>query len=389
MYVIPRQAEATIKRLAKGFPVVCVTGPRQSGKSTLAKMAFPGRAYLSLDDPDIAHMAREDPRGLMDGFKDGLILDEAQTVPEIFSYLKSAVDSDPTPGRFIVTGSRQFDIHSGVTESLAGRAAFVRLLPFSMTELAAVGKAPADSLEAILRGFYPPLYDRDVTVYDWYTAYISSYIERDVRAVINVKDVSVFQTFVKMCAARSGQILNLSGLGADCGISHATAKAWLSILEAGGIVHLLRPYHSNFGKRLVKSPKLHFVDPGLAARLLGIRDVEQLLIHPCRGALFESMILSELMKKRLNQGFDPGLSFWRDNGGTEIDVVFKDGVVTKAIEMKSGKTFHPEHAAGLESWIRYSGMGRGDCAIVYAGELPMSWKGMAILPWEKAESIIP
>ncbi|MBN1306520.1 MAG: ATP-binding protein, partial [Chitinispirillaceae bacterium] len=211
-----------------------MTGPRQSGKTTLAKMAFPDKPYISLEDPDIARLAREDPRGLLDGYKDGLILDEAQAAPEIFLYLKTAIDKDPVPGRYIVTGSHQFSLLEGVTESLAGRAAFVTLYPFSVQELKAAGIPLSGPFETLLKGFYPPVYDREVTVYDWYTNYISSYIERDVRSVLNVKDLGQFQIFVKMCASRVAQLINTSALAQDCGITHNTAKAWISVLESSG-----------------------------------------------------------------------------------------------------------------------------------------------------------
>jgi predicted AAA+ superfamily ATPase len=381
--MIPRVAEATLHRLARGFPVICVTGPRQSGKTTLAQAAFADKPYLSLEDPDIARLAREDPRGLLDGYKEGLVLDEAQIVPELFSYLKTAVDRNPAPGRYVVTGSQQFNLLAGVTESLAGRAAFVRLLPFSISELADAGRKPDGAFEAIAKGFYPPLFDREVTPYDWYTSYIASYVERDVRSIINVKNLGQFQTFVRMCAARIGQLLNLSALALDCGLSHNTAKAWLSVLETSGLVYLLKPYHRNFGKRLVKSPKLCFVDTGLAARLLGIKDAGQLFVHPNRGGLFESFVVAELLKARFNRGLDPDIFFWRDNVGTEVDVVFDDGASLKAVEIKSGKTFSPELASGLEAWMRYSGVGPGDCGIVYAGDADLTWKGIRIWPWDR------
>jgi Predicted ATPase (AAA+ superfamily) len=380
--MIARQAADTLKRLKKGFPVLCITGPRQSGKTTLAKATFPDKPYLSLEDPDIARLAREDPRGLLDSYRDGLILDEAQAVPEIFAYLKTSVDTDPRPGKFVVTGSQQFGLLAGVTESLAGRAAFLSLLPFSTAELKSSGHLPSDPFETLVKGFYPPLYDREVSPYDWYTNYIASYVERDVRSIVNVKDLSQFQTFVKMCASRIGQLLNLSALALDCGLTHNTAKAWLSVLEASGVVYLLKPYHKNFGKRLVKSPKLYFIDTGLAARLLGIRTPEELFMHPNRGNLFESFVVSELLKTRLGQGLDPDIYFWRDNLGTEVDVVYEDKQNAKAIEIKSGKTFSPELASGLESWRHYSNADATDCSLVYAGERSHKWKGLSILPWD-------
>lgn len=380
--MIQRTAESTLHRLAKGFPVICITGPRQSGKTTLAKAAFPDKAYISLEDPDIASLAREDPRGLLDSYKEGLILDEAQAVPEIFKYLKTATDKDPVPGRYIVTGSHQFNLLAGVTESLAGRSAFVSLYPFSVQELKNAGRLPADPFEALLAGFYPPVYDRFVTVYDWYTNYITSYIERDVRSVLNVKDVGQFQTFVKMCASRVGQLVHLSALAQDCGITHNTAKAWISVLESSGIVFLLKPYHNNFGKRLVKSPKLYFVDSGLVCRLLGIKDAEQLFMHPIRGNIFESYVVAEMVKNRLNEGLSPELYFWRDNIGNEVDVVYEDGPVVRSVEIKSGKTLSAEFISGLETWMRFSGGESETCSLVYSGDMEMTIKGIAVKRWD-------
>jgi hypothetical protein len=379
--MIQRTAEATIHRLAKGFPVVCVTGPRQSGKTTLVKKAFPNKPYISLEDPDIALIAREDPRGLLDNYKDGVILDEAQAVPEIFLYLKTVIDKDPVAGRYVVTGSHQFNLVAGVTESLAGRAAFVTLYPFSVSELKSAKTQLSDPFETLLKGFYPPVYDRNVSVYDWYTNYISTYIERDVRAVINVRDLGQFQIFLKMCASRVGQLMNLSALAQDCGITHNTVKAWLSVLESSGIISLLKPYHVNFGKRLVKSPKLYFIDTGLVCRLLGIKDAQQLFIHPNRGNIFESFVVAELLKNRLNRGLSPELYFWRDNIGNEVDVVYEDGPVIKSVEIKSGKTFSPDFTSGLETWMRFSGESPASCSIVYAGDMAMKPKGITVTPW--------
>lgn len=383
--MIQRTAEATLHRLAKGFPVICVTGPRQSGKTTLTKKAFPKKPYISLEDPDIARLAREDPRGLLDSYKDGLILDEAQSVPEIFLYLKTAIDKDTVPGRYIVTGSHQFSLLEGVTESLAGRAAFVTLYPFSVQELKRAKIPLSEPFETLLKGFYPPVYDRNVTVYDWYTNYISSYIERDVRSVINVKDLGQFQTFVKMCASRVGQLVNLSALAQDCGITHNTAKSWLSVLESSGIIFLLKPYHNNFGKRLVKSPKLYFIDTGLVCRLLGIKDAEQLFMHPARGNIFESFVVAEMLKNRLNKGLSPELYFWRDNTGNEVDVVYEDGSIIRSVEIKSGKTFQSDYTSGLETWMRFSGGSPASCYIVYAGDMDMKMKGITVKKWVSVE----
>ncbi len=365
--------------------MICITGPRQSGKTTIARKVFPDFPYVSLEDPDLARVAREDPRGLLDSYHDGLILDEAQTVPEIFAYLKTAVDHDPRPGRFIVTGSHQFNLLAGVTESLAGRAAFLTLYPFSVRELRDAGKLPSDPYDLLLKGFYPPLYDRDVSPYDWYTAYISSYVERDVRAVLQVKDLGQFQTFLRMCASRVGQLLNLSALAQDCGMTHNTAKAWISVLESSGIIYLLKPYFRNFGKRLVKSPKLCFVDTGLVCRLLGITDASQLFLHQNRGNIFESYVVAEMLKRRLNGGLSPELYFWRDSSGNEIDVVYEVGSELCAIEIKSGKTFNAEFSLGVERWMHYSGSTAAMCSIVYAGNKAMHSKGISVKSWDSVE----
>jgi predicted AAA+ superfamily ATPase len=342
-----------------------------------------------LEDPDIARLAREDPRGLFDIYRDGLVLDEAQTVPEIFAYLKTAVDADPRPGKYVVTGSQQFGLLEKVSESLAGRAAFLTLLPFSVGELKVARRLASDPFEALVRGFYPPLFDREVSPYDWYTNYIASYVERDVRSIVNVKDLGQFQTFVKMCASRVGQILNLSALALDCGITHNTAKAWLSVLQTSGIIYLLRPFHENFGKRLVKSPKLYFLDSGLVCRLLGIKSAEELFVHPHRGNIFESFVVSEILKTRYNQGMDPDIYFWRDNVGNEVDIVFQEGEHLKALEIKSGKTFSPDMVAGLETWMRHSGARSEDCALIYSGDRPLQWKGLPIVPWTSVDTVIP
>ena len=381
--MIPRLAEKTLRRYAKGFPVICITGPRQSGKTTLAKMAFPKKRYLSLEDPDMALLARSDPRGFLEMWPEGLILDEAQYVPELFIYIKTTVDKDPKPGKYIVTGSQQFNLMEKVTESLAGRAAFLTLLPFSAAELESAGRCEDDSYGLMLNGLYPPLYDRDISARDFYSAYIASYVERDLRQLVNVKDLSTFQSFIKFCAARTGGILNLSSLAADCGITHNTAKAWISVLEISGIIFLLRPYYKNFGKRLIKAPKLYFTDPGLACSLLGIKTREQLFLSPLRGSLFEGFIISELMKNRLNRGETPEIWFWRDNAGTEIDCLIGDGETLLALEIKSGKTFDEAMTRGLESWKKIYDAHTDKLILVYTGPQKASFRGIVIVPWKE------
>jgi predicted AAA+ superfamily ATPase len=381
--MVPRIAEKTLKRYSKGFPVVCITGPRQSGKTTLAKMTFPDKQYLSLEDPDTALLARSDPRGFLETYPDGLILDEAQYIPELFLYIKSAADKDPKPGKYIITGSQQFNLMEKITESLAGRAAFLTLLPFSVAEISANGICADDPWEIMLKGLYPPLYDRDISSGDFYSAYIASYVERDLRQLINVKELNTFQIFLKLCASRIGGILNLSSLADDCGITHNTAKAWLSILEISGIIFFLRPYFKNFGKRLIKTPKLYFTDSGLACRLLGIQTTEQLFLNPLRGSLFEGFIISELIKNRLNLGEKSELWFWRDNTGMEIDCLIEKGGKLLAIELKSGKTFNEEMTQGLVKWQSIYTESSGNILLIYAGGQKSVFKGIKVLPWKE------
>lgn len=379
--MISRLAQETVMRLAAGFPVVAITGPRQSGKTTLARNTFPGKPYLSLEDPDTRALAESDPRGFLSHYADGCIIDEAQRSPQLFSYLQGFVDEHPTPGRYVLTGSQQFGLMSGITQSLAGRVGLVQLLPFAMGELAAAGLLPENADTLMQTGLYPPLYDRHVLPSDWFPAYITTYIERDVRQLVNVRDLSMFQRFLKMCAARTGQLVNLSSLAADCGISHNTAASWLSILEASYILFLLRPHFANFNKRLVKAPKLYFVDTGLAAWLLGIREPEQLAFHAQRGALFENLVICEFLKARFNRGRQPDVHFWRDSKGLEVDLLLEDGPDVMPVEIKSGQTIAPDFLKGLKKWRELSGAPERPAMLVYGGTTAHTADYVAIVPW--------
>lgn len=381
--MIERTAHATIMRLVKGFPVIAITGPRQSGKTTLARSSFPDKPYMTLEDPDTRLMVESDPRGLLSRFPDGLILDEAQRVPQLFSYLQGFVDEKPLPGKYILTGSQQFSLLSGITQSLAGRVGLVQLLPFAMEELTAAGRLPGDADLLMLQGMYPPIYDRDLSPSDWFAAYVNTYIERDVRQLVNVRDLSTFQRFIRMCAARTGQLLNLSSLSSDCGITHNTATAWISVLEASYIVFLLRPHFNNFNKRLVKTPKLYFFDTGLAAWLLGIREREQLSFHAQRGALFENLVVTECVKARFNRGHQADLYFWRDSRGLEVDLLLDDGISLKPVEIKSGQTIVPDFLVSLKRWCELSGTPDRPAALVYGGDRELTNGNVAIIPWRK------
>lgn len=381
--MIKRAAYSTITRLAKGFPVIAITGPRQSGKTTLAKSSFPDKPYLTLEDPDTRLLAENDPRGLLSSYPDGLILDEVQRAPQLFSYLQGFVDDNLTPGKYILTGSQQFGLLSGITQSLAGRVGLVQLLPFAMSELNAAGQLPDSADNLMLYGMYPPLYDRDLALADWFPAYINTYIERDVRQLINVRDLSPFQRFVRMCAARTGQLLNLSSLASDCGITHNTASAWISVLEASYIIYLLRPHFTNFNKRLIKAPKLYFIDTGLAAWLLGVREQEQLLFHAQRGALFENMVIMEYLKSRFNRGEQADLYFWRDSKGLEVDLLLDDGASLKPIEIKSGQTIASDSLTPLKKWCELSGIPGRPAWLVYGGTRELTNGNVSIVPWRK------
>jgi hypothetical protein len=379
--MIPRSAHAALQVLARGFPIVAMTGPRQSGKTTLARSAFPDKAYVSLEDLDIRAYAEEDPRGFLARYPQGAVIDEVQRCPALFSYLQTRVDERQRMGEFVLTGSQQFGLLSNISQSLAGRVGLVQLLPLSVEELQGA-QLPLTGLDDLLwRGLYPALFDRPLVPTQWYANYLTTYVERDVRQVIELRNLSAFQRFLAMCAARCGQLLNMNSMANDCGVTHKTISAWLSVLQAGYIVHLLQPHHQNFGKRLVKTPKLYFYDTGLAAYLLGIADAKHLSIHSARGALFENFVINEHLKRAFNQGLPPRLYFWRNNTGEEIDLLIERGARLQPIEIRSGQTFHTGFLDGLNKWARYAGDSAVEPTLVYGGDTPMTRSGVAVRPW--------
>jgi uncharacterized protein len=380
--MIPRLIVPTIERLRQGFPVLVLTGPRQSGKTTLARSLCADKPYVSLENPEERDFAQNDPRRFLARFDEGAVIDEVQRCPPLLSWLQQVVDERRRMGDFLLTGSAQFDLMAGITQSLAGRVARVELLPLSGAELGpALLPASLDAL--LLQGGYPALYDRVLSASDWAPNYVATYLERDVRQLVGVRDLSLFQRFVRLCAARSGQLLNLTSLGADCGISAATARHWLSVLETSYLVRLLPPYHVNFGKRLVKTPKLYFLDVGLMAWLLGIRDTMTLATHPARGALFESWAVSELIKWRFNAGSDAALHFWRDNVGLEVDVVLETASGLQAVEFKSGATFASDWTGPLRKWAQLAGSQARLPMVVHGGAGQFERQGCLAVGWRE------
>jgi predicted AAA+ superfamily ATPase len=368
--MILRAAGEKIRELASGFPAVVITGPRQSGKTTLARNLFPDKPYILLEDPDTRRFVEEDPRSFFAQYQDsGAIIDEAQYVPELFSYLQGILDQSNIPGRFILTGSQNFLMMARISQTLAGRIGIIRLLPLSMNELIQAGLQQDRYEEYLYRGFYPRLYNSTILPSDFYSVYIQTYLERDLRQLKQVHSLSTFHTFLRMCANRVGQIVNLTSLGADCGISHHTAREWISLLETSGIVFLIRTHHKNYNKRLVQMPKLYFSDPGLAAYLAGIKSADEIVSHPLKGGLFETLIIGELLKYRLNRGLESNLFFWRDKTGHEIDCIIEVSIDEAIpVEIKAGRTIAGDYFKNLQYWNNLSGQSPVRSFIVYGGE---------------------
>jgi predicted AAA+ superfamily ATPase len=396
--LIERILKNLVRKSARRYPVITLTGPRQSGKTTLVKDAFPEYNYVSLEDPDQRAFALEDPRGFLGQFTGKVILDEAQQATDLFSYIQTMVDERQAPGQFILTGSSNFLLLKNISQSLAGRCAIFNLLPFSLSELAGrknfsldrLGrKLPdpgrtfqQDLMKVIFTGFYPRIHDKGLSPRDWLRNYYRTYVERDVREITNIGDLENFGRFIRMCAGRNGQLVNLSSLSSDCGISHTTVKRWLSILEASFLIFLLRPHHRNFNKRLTKSPKLYFLDTGLLCYLLGIRSPEDLLLHAFRGGVFESLVISEFIKYSINLGEDPGVYFWRDSGGHEIDVILDQGSELIPVEIKSGQTVNKDFFSGIEYWKKISGQPKAPAALIYGGDSSFVRRGVAVYTWK-------
>lgn len=397
--MLRRTLEKRLRLSASQYPVVSLTGPRQSGKTTLVRDVFAEYDYVSLEHPEQRAFALEDPKGFLGQFRGKVILDEVQRTPELFSYIQPLVDERDAPGQFILTGSQNFLLLRNISQTLAGRCAVLHLLPLALHELQERPPFPLEDLgrkippqaqkateplfDLLFRGFYPRIYDKNLDPQDWLRNYHQAYLERDVRDLANVGDLEVFSRFVRLCAGRNGQLLNLSSLSVDCGVSHTTARRWLSILEASFLVVLLRPHFQNFNKRLVKTPKLYFLDTGLLCYLLRIPSAEELRFHPHRGAIFESFVVSEFFKNFLHQGLEPGLFFWRDSSGHEVDLLVEKGSALIPVEIKSGETFNPDFFAGIDYWRKLAAQPQGPAALVYAGEESYKRREVGVYSWKE------
>ncbi|QDU65806.1 ATP-binding protein [Engelhardtia mirabilis] len=383
--MIERDLAHRLRHAASQHPAVTLTGPRQSGKSTLCRTLFPSHAYVNLEAPDARDFALDDPRAFLDRFEGGVILDEIQRTPALPSYLQVLIDEDPRPGRWILTGSQNLALLESVSQSLAGRSAVLHLLPLARDEVIRFDAYPATLDETLVAGGYPRIFDQGLDPADWLGSYVATYVERDVRTITNVGDLVAFRRFVELCAGRTGQLLNYSSLAADAGVTQPTAKSWLGVLEASFLVHRLPPFHANLRKRLVKQPKLHFYDSGLVCWLLGIRSPDHLRAHPLRGAIFESWVVSELVKHSLNRGEPARLAFYRDRDGVEADIVIETPDRICTIEVKSASTPSTSLLDGIARVrARLEATGKPiETTVVYGGdELQERSKG-TLIPWRQ------
>jgi hypothetical protein len=386
--VVERDIEPRLRKLAEQFPAIVLTGPRQSGKSMLCRKLFAHLPYLTLESPDIRAFALDDPRGFLAGFPQGAVLDEIQNTPLIPSYLQEIIDRDPAAAKWILTGSHNLSVMQSASQSLAGRVAVLHLLPLSRREVARFAHYPATLDESLLGGGYPRILDQKLRPADWLSSYVATYLERDVRTLINIGDLAAFGRFVQLCAGRVGQLLNLSSLASDCGISSPTAAKWFSVLEASFIAFRLPSFHGNFSKRLIKMPKLHFYDSGLACWLLGIREASQLSVHPLRGAIFESWVIAEILKNRLAAAEGNGVYFFRDKTGLEADALVQCGTDYFAVEVKAGQTLSSDMASVVNRVVATLAGGglNAKPVIVHGADTKQTRSGVLYLPWNQIQS---
>lgn len=379
---ITRTLAEQIRKRINQYPILAVTGPRQSGKTTLLKVLFPDYTYVSLENPDNRSFATEDPNGFLKQYSGQVILDEVQRAPELFSYLQTVVDESGEMGQYILSGSQNFHLLKHITQSLAGRVALFRLLPLDTQELEQAGKLPSNYLEACIKGGYPAIYHRGINPTDFYANYIRTYIEKDVTELINIRDLNSFRTFLGLCAARAGQLLNLTAMANECNISQPTAKSWLSILESSYVVFQLYPYHENFNKRLVKTPKLYFYDTGLLTHLLQIREQEELATNRFKGNIFENFVIANFQKFNENSYQHLQYYFWQDHNGIELDLLLKNANGFEVYEVKSTQTLSAPLFKNLKHFTELAHPQRVISHLVYGGEESLIRSGVQVLPWK-------
>lgn len=387
--MIARDLAPRLTEAAQTWPSIMLTGPRQSGKTTLCRALFPRHPYETLEAPDVRAFAMEDPRAFLAQFPQGAVLDEVQRVPDLLSYLQGIIDADPAPGRWVLTGSQNFSLLESVSQSLAGRTAVFNLLPLTRGETIRFDPHPATLAEALVSGSYPRIFDANMDAADWLSSYITTYIERDVRTISNVTDLVTFQRFISLCAGRTAQLINYSSLAGDCGISQPTVKAWLGILETSFLVFRLPAFHSNLRKRLVKMPKLHFYDTGLVCWLLGIRSPEQLRTHPLRGPIFETWVVSEIAKRRAHHGEAYNLSFYRDRNGAEADLIVERSMDTMIVEAKSSETASSSLLEGSQRVQKHLTQSTRRCSVVvvYGGDRTQRRGTNSLVPWQELHEL--
>lgn len=381
--MVERTLSKFISKNGKKFPIISVTGPRQSGKSTLIKNLFPKYKYINLEDADIREYAEEDPRGFLESQGTKVILDEVQRVPVLFNYIQGIVDKTNKPAQYVLSGSQNFLMMESISQSLAGRVALFKLLPFSYNEIQDLKNKPKNAAEAIYKGFYPRVYDKKIEPAFFYQSYIETYIERDVRSLKNIGDLSGFAKFLRLCAGRVGQILNLQSLATDAGISQPTAKNWLSLLAASYIVFQLPSYAVNVNKRLVKSPKLYFYDTGIVCHLLGIKNTAQTETHYLKGSLFENMVVAEMYKSLMNKGIEPDFHFFRDSNKNEIDLVWQEGTKLNKAEIKYSSTLKTDFISTMKKMTAQKVLSNGKhLVIMNQGEIK-KWMGVDVKDWRE------
>lgn len=384
--MISRSLQTIILEMATKMPIISITGPRQSGKTTLSKACFPDYEYANLESPETRLAAMEDPKSFLQSHKNGLIIDEVQRLPELFSYLQVISDESGTAGEYILSGSQNFLLMKNIGQSLAGRVFVSHLLPLSISELSQAKMLPPGPGKALLKGFYPRIYDKDIEPTLFYPSYNQTYLERDIAALVNPNNINTFRKFMELLAGRIGQLINFSAISIEVGVDYKTIQSWCSLLETGFMIFFLRPFHENFSKRLVKSPKVYFYDTGLACSLLGIKTVEDTTKHWARGSLFENMVIADVVKNFYNQGIRPPVYFWRDSKGLEVDLIIEESLRIKVVEIKSGTTIQPDYFSSLEKLEKMANRPVSKY-VIYGGQLGSSRKGTTVLPWFEVEKL--